>query len=562
MKAVHKKIQPMIGHVRELPVTAKLLIGSLMVILLMALFLVAQYAGRSPLEALPIPPTGEARTRVISYLQARGIAHEQQGTQILIPADQRYAVLAQLTDDEIITADEINFDSLIEQVSPFLSRDQNRKRWLVAKMNVLAHMINTMSGIDRATVVIGEPDRPGGIGRAHVKPKASVTVSASGELTQPQVDAIAQLVAGAHAGLDADMVSVIDAQTGRHRRASSRDSLAASEYLDIQTNTEKATKDKIQDALYYIPNVSVAVRAIVDMRREDKHIQEYHDPKSGLTLDRTRSTTATNQGGGGGEPGMRSNVAANAPALGTGGSEMSDERAESKFANRFPLSQRHLTDPKGYALQINATIGVPRSYFVRLYQQDQNDPAAIPTAAALDVVATREIEEIKRQIEPLVDTAAISEAAVPGTVVVRMISDFAMGVVAPGVAPGVAPDLAPGQPGVIAGGGLLLNDWLKYLGLGALVLLSLLMMFLMVRKASARDDLPTPQELVGTPPALQGTESDVVGEAQESRPALEGMEIEEDELRRQQMLDQINDMITKNSDEAANLLRRWIKSNA
>ena len=139
-----------------------------------------------------------------------------------------------------------------------------------------------------------------------------------------------------------------------------------------------------------------------------------------------------------------------------------------------------------------------------------------------------------------------------------MIPDFAMGV----VAPGVAPDLAPGQPGVIAGGGLLLNDWLKYLGLGALVLLSLLMMFLMVRKASARDDLPTPQELVGTPPALQGTESDVVGEAQESRPALEGMEIEEDELRRQQMLDQINDMITKNSDEAANLLRRWIKSNA
>ncbi len=67
---------------------------------------------------------------------------------------------------------------------------------------------------------------------------------------------------------------------------------------------------------------------------------------------------------------------------------------------------------------------------------------------------------------------------------------------------------------------------------------------------------------MGTPPALQGTESDVVGEAQESAPALEGLEIEEDELRRQQMLDQINDMIAKDSDEAANLLRRWIKSNA
>ena len=551
MQAVQKTIQPVIGHIRELPATAKLLIGSLMVILLMALFLVAQYAGRSTLEALPIPPTGEARTRVISYLQTTGIAHEQRGTQILIPADQRYAVLAQLTDDEVISADEINFDSLIEQDSPFLSRDQNRKRWLVAKMNVLARMITKMSGFDRATVVIGEPDRSGGIGVSHVKSTASVTVSATGELTQPQVDAIAQLVAGAHAGLDVNMVSVIDARTGRHRRASSDETLGARAYLDLQTNHEKATKDKIQDALYYIPSVSVAVRAIVDTRPEDQQIREYRDPKSGLRSDFSTSTTSTRQGIGA-EPGVRSNVTANATARVAGGSEMSEEKAESEFTNRFPITHTNRRDPKGYALQINATIGVPRSYFVRLYQQDQDDPSAIPTAAALDVVATQEIEKIKRQIEPLVDTTAIGAAAVPGTVVVTMIPDVALG---------AAPEMAPIQAGVIAGGGLLLKDWLKYVGLGALVLLSLLMMFLMVRKASARDELPTPEELVGTPPALQATESDVVGEAQESAPALEGLEIEEDELRRQQMLDQINDMIRKNSDEAANLLRRWIKSN-
>ncbi len=438
MQAVQKRIQPIIGHVRELPVTAKLLIGSLMVILLLVLFLVAQYAGQSTLEVLPIPPTGEARTRVISYLQTKGVAHEQRGTQILIPADQRYAVLAQLTDDQVITADEIDFDSLIEQDSPFLSRDQNRKRWLVAKMNVLARMINNMSGIERATVVIDDPNRPGGIGRTHQSPTASVTVRAAGELTQAQVDAVAQLVAGAHAGLDGDMVSVIDARTGRHRRASSREGLAASVYLGIQTSHEKATKDMIEDALYYIPNVSVAVRAIVDTRREDKRTQEYRDPKVGLRSEGSRSMTATNHGGRGGEPGVRSNVTANTAVLGTGGSEMSDESAESEFTNRFPVSQSHLTDPKGYALQINATISVPRSYFVRLYQQDQNDPGAIPTAAALDVVATREIAEIKRQIEPLVDTAAISEAAVPGTVVVRMIPDVALG---------AAPDMAPVQAG-------------------------------------------------------------------------------------------------------------------
>jgi flagellar biosynthesis/type III secretory pathway M-ring protein FliF/YscJ len=72
--------------------------------------------------------------------------------------------------------------------------------------------------------------------------------------------------------------------------------------------------------------------------------------------------------------------------------------------------------------------------------------------------------------------------------------------------------------------------------------------------------MPTAAELVGVPPALQQEDSDLVGEAAETTPSLVGLEIDEDELRRQQMLDQINDMARNNPAEAAQLIRRWARA--
>ena len=87
-------------------------------------------------------------------------------------------------------------------------------------------------------------------------------------------------------------------------------------------------------------------------------------------------------------------------------------------------------------------------------------------------------------------------------------------------------------------------------------------MFMMVRRASRQEEMPTAEELVGIPPALNEDESDIVGEAAESVPALEGLEIDEGTIRRQQMLDQINDLATNAPDEAANLLRKWIQTDS
>jgi hypothetical protein len=237
---------------------------------------------------------------------------------------------------------------------------------------------------------------------------------------------------------------------------------------------------------------------------------------------------------------------------------MTDERSESRTVPVFGKDERQIKDGKGYPLQINASIGVPRSYFVRLFQEREGKPDAQPDAATIDMLVQTETEKIKNHVTPLIDTGAM-EGATAGTVNVSIIPDFAMAVL-----PG-SPTTGPGNgsAGAESIGGSLVGDGLvKYVSLGGLAILSLTMMFMMVRKASVREALPTAQELVGIPPALAAADGDLVGEADEASPALEGVELNDDAIRRSQMLDQITDMITKTPDDAANLLRRWMKAEA
>jgi flagellar M-ring protein FliF len=542
-----------------LPATAKLLIGALMVILVMSLLMVAQFTGRPSMVPLPIDLDPEARTAAQSYLERSGIPFDDQGGRLMVPAEQRYTVLAQLTDHEVISGDQINFDSLIEQSSPFLTREQNRKRWLVAKMNVLSALVGKFRGIQHATVVIDRSEKVG-FGSSHEPPTASVTVIPAGDgLTPGQVEAIARVVAGAQPGLKASDVQVIDAKNGRAHQPRSQDQLVSGEYLETKQAAEKHVKATIEDALDYIPGVHIAVNAMVDIRREEKRTDSYEDPKVG-PLRSTRRTIDSSSQTAGSEPGMQPNTGVAIASSAGQGTKLIDERSDEATRPVFPRDARHITDSKGYPLKINATIGVPRSYFVRKFRQGRNDPEAVPQDTDLAPIVTAEIARLKSDVEPLIDTSAL-ENAVRGTVKVSMIPDIA------GAVATMASDIPATVGGGIGGGGSAGGGWsagpvsgdlVKFLGLTGLALLSLAMMFLMVRRAGVTTELPTAQDIVGVPPTLPTDESEIVGEAIESAPILEGVEVDDAALRRQQMKGQISEMVRQNPDSVANLLRRWI----
>ena len=522
MNLLQRTLKSISGQLGSLPNTAKLLIGSLMVILVMSLLMVAQMTGRPSMVPLPIDNDPEARVAAQGYLERSGITYEDRDGRLMVPTAQRHTVLAQLTEHEVIRGDQINFDSLIEQSSPFLTKEQNNKRWLVAMMNELSLLVSDFRGVQRAKVVL---DRPAGSGFGETTqlPTASVTVLPTGEgLTPGQVEAIAHLVAGAQAGLKASDVQVIDAKNGRLHAPRSEDQVATGENMEMKQAQEKHTKATIAEALSYINGVHIAVNAMMDTRHVEQRTDSYEDPKLGVLSSSRRNIESTNQTGGN-EPGIRLNTGVGPQAVAGGSTKMTDERSAETTRPEFPRDAQHITDPKGYALKINALISIPRSYFVAKYRQSLNDAEAVPGDADLQPIVNAEIARIQSDVEPLIDTSALKNA-VRGTVKVSMIPDLVAAAVGTGL-PDI-PSAGAGAGGGWSGPPLIAGDLLKFVGLVGL--------------------------------ALVTDESEVVGEAIESTPILEGIEVDDDALRRQQMQGQISDMIRQNPDSVANLLRRWI----
>jgi flagellar biosynthesis/type III secretory pathway M-ring protein FliF/YscJ len=98
---------------------------------------------------------------------------------------------------------------------------------------------------------------------------------------------------------------------------------------------------------------------------------------------------------------------------------------------------------------------------------------------------------------------------------------------------------------------------IKNVVLGGFAVAAVGMMLMMVRKASRPLELPTAETIVGVPPALE-SEADIVGEADESQMAMEGVELPEDQVKTKKMLEQVQDMVKKNPADAAALLNLWL----
>jgi len=554
MQALQRTLQRIGKQLATLPLSARLFVGSAMVILLMALLLVSLYAGRSRMAPLGLPSTPEVRAAAARHLERSQIPYEDRGDDLYVPVDRRFAVLGELGESQVVAANELDFNALVDLNSnPFIGREQQRNLLLTAKMNVVSAMISARPDVARARVIIGEPAGAGGIGRANVASTAVVTVEMRGApLTQELADSFGRTVAASHAGLKVENVTVTDILAGRSFVPRSGDDMAGGMYLELKQRTETYYRNRIASALAHVPGAVVEVNAVIKNTRERSSIKTVDDPKIGPRSSESRelstssSTRAT-------DPGLRPNVGQAISAGGTG-SETSETESREQLEPRFGGEDRIVDDATGYPLQVNAVVGIPRSFLVRLHQQATGDTTTEPDAAQLAAIEQRETERWRAFITPLIATGGL-EGAIAGTVTVNMFHDF-NGAGGASAATAALAGLSDGEVGGLLGGSMMKN-----IGLVVLAFASLLMMFLMVRRANVREALPTAQELVGIPPALQAAESEIVGEAEEGAAALEGVELDDSALRTQQILTQIEDMVKSTPDDAATLFERWVSQN-
>ena len=545
-------------YLARLTVSQKLLVGSVGVIAAMALFLAAQYTGRA--DMVDLLATGDVATQEVTLatLQSAGIKAELKGGKVLVPAQSRAAAVAQLAQAGALPNDTtLLFANLLDRQGFYYSKQQNDQMYVIALQNELARVIQGFRDVRDARVLLDVPE-PQGLGRSVRTPTASamVTTRSGRALEQGEVDAIAELISGARAGLGVENVRVIDGSTNRQRRPTSPDDVLPTTYLEHAAAVEEQLQRKLSDLLGYIRGISIAVTAQVDVTRVQQQSVKYL-PSSEGSIALPRHTTSTSRTEGksqpSAEPGVRPNSQGDIlSSSGSGsGSTFSEEEGEKEFEVGLGSQTTTLQDPRGMPTLLAASVNVPRSFIAEQLRAAAGEGGAEPSEAEIDARWETERAKIEDQIKPHLVT--VGEAGnVEGKVVVSLIPMDLPSPSGGDAKAGLFSGLAGGGGGGMLGGGLIEKGLLALLAFGAMG-----MMLMMVRKATKPASMPTPEELSGIPPTLPMV-SDLVGEADESEAAMTGIEVGDEELRTQKLIEQVQELVEQNTDGAAGLLGRWI----
>ncbi len=555
----------------------KLLMASLVVIMVMTLAFVSLYSSKPSMVAILKGYPAEDQQRAAAFLLTAGVKSEIRSDGVLwVAAEQEGAARAALAENGKLPGDKtLLFTNLFEKQSWINSRQQNEQMFLIALQNQLAQDVSNFKGIRSATVILDIPETQG-IGRAVRQPSASATVTTQGGggLSQSMVDAIAGYIAGSRAGLEIDRVRVIDASTGQQRKASNENDTIPTTAMEAAAKVEETTRQKLGNLLSYIPGVIVAVTAQVDVTRVNSETTRTLPKGNGSEVfvkSTNEDTTTTAKGGdGGGEAGLRSNVEADVGVASSKNSEKSDKiKSDTEFVVSPGSKRETVFDPRGMTTMVGVSVNVPRG-FVAALLKPKGDKADAKEAGGPDdaAVQSKFDAEVRPQIEALIRphvrvmtakanstlSDADLDALVKQALSVAMIPAEMMGV-APAQQAGILGTLAGGA----AGGGIFSGGLIDKVVLGALAVVALGMMFMMVKKAGKKSEMPTAEELVGLPPQLE-TGSDLIGEADEGDAALAGIEVDEKQVQVQQVLEQVTKMVDEKTDVSAKLLNRWIQT--
>lgn len=553
MQAIRDTLELIRNRMAGLPVAAKLLAGSLVVILAMGLFLVAQWSSRSDTVPFAVVPAAydEART----YLANRGVEYTEENGKLLVPVSDHADLLAGFAQQG--GSGEIDWDKLVPS-DPFAPEAERRQRHLLAVQTVLSKLVGGFRNVKSAMVIIS-PKSTSPLGSARNAQSASVTVSMrTGALSPEQVDAIAAMVAGTQSGMKPENVSITDG--AQAYRTSFGRTGASDTNLEHSQKVADAVQARIANLLSWLQGVRISVNAQVVTTERTSTTTEF---KEGVVapLSETSSSTETKAAAQQREPGVVPNTGISLGAPGPAGPQSSTERSENKYRAEIPGMRRTEVDPTGYPTKIDVSIAVPWSYFERLWRMrnpsTDGAEAKQPDVAAVEAIRDDELARIRKVVEPLIATDAV-EGAKRGVVEVTWFPDFS----APAQQASMAAGIGELVLGETAGGGVGGGGLIKPIGLGVLAIASLLFMFNIARKASVRENLPTAEELAGVPPKLESDDAEIVGEADEATPALEGMELDDDSLRRAQMLKQLNEMASRDPADIAGVLRRWMRTTA
>ena len=559
LPAVKERIRQLVERLAALPASSRLLFGSGLIIVMMGLFLVAQYAGETDYAPLRVQPTALEPTKV--WLDSEGIQYNTDDAgRILVSKSDRQVIQVRLATESTVPPSDLDWVAMMKDESNgsiWDSPEVQKQRERRFTMTLLKVMITNLEFVADAQVAIDEPDQLRGPGRGFFPATASVTVDTiDAPLTASQARTIRNIVAAGVAGMTTEHVAVTD-QQGTLYAGTDQGAGAASELAETARGVETHFERQIMEVLG-IQGLRVAVSALAEPRMSFETGREHGDP---TTANRSSATESAKERGssGGGRPGFGSNVGPrlNEP-MGMGPSQQLAEFESEARDNDVIVdaTDRAIENPGGYVYKLSAVLNVPRSYVLQRFSVEGGE--GTPTREQVDALEMEIDQEFVGAISMMLQTTPpandLKGDVVAGDVTVLFSLDTEVTAAIAPNAPLVTSGALANSIAVVGEGG-----GLRFWMLSGLAVLAIGAMLLVARRATRVDDLPSAEELQGEPPSLQGEVDLVMGEANEIDPPLDARELDDEELRRKQMLAQLNELVTREPGEAAVLVKQWVR---
>jgi flagellar biosynthesis/type III secretory pathway M-ring protein FliF/YscJ len=545
MDAVKAQLDRIRQQLAGLTATQRMLVGTLVAVMVLTLLYWGKYAGNPEMVPVLDQSLNEDEIgRIDMALEGRGIPHSVSGGKVLVPADRKMEVVADLMFQQMLPRETRSaFEEMSKQISPFGGPSERDANYNHATELTLAQIIRRFPGVGDAQVIIN-PKSERRVENSIV-PTATVFITTrdpSAPIKQ-LIASAADGVAGSVSGLTRGHVSVIvNGMSHRVPDVDNNPMALSDDLLDRKQRSEERLEQKIRDQFAYIQGLTATVTVDVENRSMTEQKTVYDADHTVVKPNEIQSSNSESNSAPppAAEPGVGANAAASIATSGGGGSQnttTSDEKTKNTILPSSTLTNTQT--PAGKDTAQSATVRVPRSYFVGIFKQ-RNANAKDPDDTALQTIATAELTSIRNGVKKCVGLKSDDDLSVD------MYTDAT-----PGTALVMATTTTPASPALGS-----VTAYGKEIAIGVLAVVSLFLMSSMVRKSA-----PAPlvaAQVVSEPPPILAAGEGLAGEAAMSDATLSGMELDDDAVQTQQMLEQVSTMVKENPDGAAALVKRWL----
>jgi flagellar M-ring protein FliF len=561
MDAFKAQFERIRQQLAALSATQRMLVIALVAVMVMTIMYWGRYAGTAEMVPVLDQTLEEADiANIDNQLDLAGITHTIVAGKVMVPADRKAEILAKLMFARALPSDTHSaFETMSKDINPFMPNDQVEKAYTNATAMELSAIISRFPGVSDARVIINATTEIHIEG--NIPPSATVFITTKGEPENAKLlaRAAAEGVAHAVSNLHTDQISVIMNGMPMKVAAASGDGsgMGTDDLNEVRAKRESDLEAKIRNQFSYIPGLTVTVNCDIENRTTVQTSQTFNKPGTVSLPAKTVSNSEEiiNSSGGSHEPGTtpNTNAGTNGPVAlaqdgGSGGSgtntNSNTQHEEAQYENHVGSKNETVNIPAGKDTVQTATVRLPSSYITAIYRI--GDPKA--TAAPADY-ATRELASIKDGVKKVL-ALQNDDALSVDTYTDIPVSDLAMA---------AGPAIQSSTLNTVGGHA-------KDIGVAVLAVVSLLMMATMVRKSNpvlpalAGAGGQNPPSPVSVAEALSqlGSGETIAGEVSGGTGALDGMEMDEDAVRTQQMLDQVSTMVKENPDGAASLVKKWL----